>query len=106
MKFTNAVEPAANARVWGKGVPGKCFGGTNFEIPEWMYTRELVNSRRESLVIKTPDLCERCVHSVEHCSGFKLCEGCPMCLYKAGTCLCLTIERNTPCPYFEEACDE
>lgn len=41
MKFTNAVEPAANARVWGKGVPGKCFGGTNFEIPEWMYTREL-----------------------------------------------------------------
>ena len=41
MKFTNAVEPAANARIWGKGVPGQCFGGTNFEIPEWMYTREL-----------------------------------------------------------------
>lgn len=41
LKANNAVEPAAPASVWGKGVPGKPGKTTNFEIPEWMFKREL-----------------------------------------------------------------
>ncbi|MGM9683147.1 MAG: hypothetical protein ACI3XQ_06075 [Eubacteriales bacterium] len=41
LRMNNSVEPAAPARVWGKGVPGKFGKSTNFEIPEWMFTREL-----------------------------------------------------------------
>ena len=56
--------------------------------------------------IKTPDLCERCVHSTERCCystvGF-----CPMCLsQETDGCKCLTIKPNTPCPYFEEVKDD
>lgn len=38
---TNAIDPAAPASVWGKGVPGKGGATTNFSIPEWMFEREL-----------------------------------------------------------------
>lgn len=41
LKANNAIEPAAPASVWGKGVPGKPGKTTNFEIPEWMFKREL-----------------------------------------------------------------
>ena len=41
LKANNAVEPAAPASVWGKGVPGKPGRTTNSEIPEWMFKREL-----------------------------------------------------------------
>lgn len=41
IKANNAVEPAAPAFRWGKGVPGKGGATTNFEIPEWMFKREL-----------------------------------------------------------------
>ena len=41
LKANNAVEPAASASVWGKGVPGKGGATLNFEIPEWMFKREL-----------------------------------------------------------------
>lgn len=41
LKANNAVDPAAPASVWGKGVPGKGGATTNFEIPEWMFKREL-----------------------------------------------------------------
>ena len=40
-KKNNAIDPAAPASVWGKGVPGKGGATTNFEIPEWMFKREL-----------------------------------------------------------------
>lgn len=39
--MSNSVSPAAPARVFGKGVPGKFGKSTNFEIPEWMFKREL-----------------------------------------------------------------
>lgn len=41
IKATNAVEIAAPASVWGKGVPGKGGATTNFAIPDWMFDREL-----------------------------------------------------------------
>lgn len=41
LKANNAVEPAAPASRWGKGVPGKGGKTTNYEIPEWMFQREL-----------------------------------------------------------------
>ena len=41
LKVNNAVEPAAPASVWGKGVPGKGGATLNFVIPEWMFQREL-----------------------------------------------------------------
>lgn len=53
-------------------------------------------------MIKTPDLCERCVYSVEHCKALEVCNACPMCSAETGRCKCLTIKHNTPCPYFEE----
>lgn len=33
-KMVSAVEPAAPARIWGKGVPGKGGGTTNSSISE------------------------------------------------------------------------
>ena len=41
LKANNAVEPAAPASRWCKGVPGKGGKTTNYEIPEWMFQREL-----------------------------------------------------------------
>lgn len=41
LKMNNAIDAAAPASVWGKGVPGKPGKTTNFEIPEWMFKREL-----------------------------------------------------------------
>ena len=41
MKANNAIEPAAPASRFGKGVPGKGGASTNSEIPEWMFKREL-----------------------------------------------------------------
>lgn len=41
LKANNAIAPAAPASVWGKGVPGKGGATTNYEIPEWMFKREL-----------------------------------------------------------------
>lgn len=41
IRATNAVEPAAPASVWCKGVPGKGGKTLNYVIPEWMFQREL-----------------------------------------------------------------
>lgn len=41
-KMTNAVEPAAPASVWGKGVPGKCGTTTNGSIAEKKTEKENV----------------------------------------------------------------
>jgi hypothetical protein len=41
LKANNAIEPAAPASRFGKGVPGKGGASTNSEIPEWMFKREL-----------------------------------------------------------------
>ena len=56
--------------------------------------------------IKTEDLCERCIFSFElHCSA-KMHGNCTGCVMdetgRPGGCKCLTVRRNTPCPYFEE----
>lgn len=51
-------------------------------------------------VIKTEDLCERCRFAfAEWCRG-RRCYECNM--DGDGVCLCTTIARNTPCPYFAE----
>lgn len=56
--------------------------------------------------VKTHDLCERCkYHYNRWCQDRCLdcyCFGCEH-FGEDGNCLCLTIEKNTPCPYFEEA---
>ena len=56
--------------------------------------------------IKSIDLCERCEFSfVRRCiSDYDDCSGCEM--NGGESCKCLTIEPNTPCPYFKEADDE
>ena len=41
LKVNNAVDPAAPASRMKKGVPGKGGKTTNYEIPEWMFQREL-----------------------------------------------------------------
>ena len=57
--------------------------------------------------IKSLDLCNRCIYAFDrHCSKKmqESCDGCVM--YGTGNprrCMCLTIEVNTPCPYFVEA---
>ena len=38
-KATNAIDPASPSPF--KGVPGKFGKSTNFQIPEWMFQREL-----------------------------------------------------------------
>lgn len=60
--------------------------------------------------IKSEELCARCVyHHYRHCI-WKMrgnCAGCEMdATGKLGNCKCLTIEPNTPCPYFVEAEDD
>ncbi len=42
-KATNAIDPATTtSKRWGFiPVPNKCGKTTNFEIPEWMFDREL-----------------------------------------------------------------
>ena len=42
-KLTNAIDPATTtAKDWGfHPVPGKGGKTTNFEIPDWMFQREL-----------------------------------------------------------------
>lgn len=40
MKATNAIEPAAPASIWGKGVPGKGGKTMNKEIPDATFKRE------------------------------------------------------------------
>lgn len=47
LKMNNAVDSAAPASVWGKGVPGKGGATRNFEIPEWMFKRELEEMMEE-----------------------------------------------------------
>ncbi len=58
--------------------------------------------------IKSADLCERCAYSFERfCRAQGRRGGCPKCEMMDGkTCKCLTVDFNTPCPYFEEAQDE
>lgn len=60
--------------------------------------------------IKSDDLCERCAFgSQQNClKKFILnCVGCIMYdTWNPGGCKCLTIEPNTPCPYFVEAEDD
>ncbi len=42
LKANNAVDPAVPASVWDLiSVPGKGGATLNFEIPEWMFQREL-----------------------------------------------------------------
>ena len=47
IKATNAIEPATSSVKWGKrtkrypGVAGKGGNTTNYEIPAWMFDREL-----------------------------------------------------------------
>lgn len=49
IKATNAIEPATSSVKWGKrtkrypGVAGKGGDTTNFEIPAWMFERELLD---------------------------------------------------------------
>lgn len=54
--------------------------------------------------IKSKDLCEACKYDFcNWCQG--VCGGdCGVCdnMDEKGACLCLTIEANTPCPYFKE----
>ena len=40
VKLSNAVEPAAPAAVWGKGVPGKGGKTTNCATSDTMFFRE------------------------------------------------------------------
>lgn len=42
-KATNAIDPATTtSKTWGfKPIPGKGGATTNFEIPDWMFDREL-----------------------------------------------------------------
>lgn len=43
IKATNAIDPATTtSEKWGfKPIPNKGGATTNFEIPEWMYEREI-----------------------------------------------------------------
>lgn len=57
--------------------------------------------------IMSEDLCNRCIYDFDrHCSE-KMQGSCDGCVMDAtGTtvgCKCLTINTNTPCPYFVEA---
>lgn len=45
IKASNAVEPAAPASVWGKGVPGKGGATTNATISERAFQRELAEMK-------------------------------------------------------------
>lgn len=49
---------------------------------------------------KTADLCQRCMYECHRCKG--ACEACDH-QNEHGSCLCLTVLKNTPCPYFKEA---
>ena len=52
-------------------------------------------------VIKSPDVCARCVHGLNSCKGAD-CKSCEMDRGSAG-CGCVMIRKNTPCPHFKEA---
>lgn len=49
LKKNNAVEKAAPASVWGKGCAGKGGKSTNFEIPDWMYDREMYDRKLKEM---------------------------------------------------------
>lgn len=55
-------------------------------------------------VIKSKDLCDRCKFTYEpYCNAMNggKCNDCEN-LSEDGMCLCTTIRKNTPCPYFRE----
>ena len=57
-------------------------------------------------MIKSIDLCTRCAYGFMRYCTKRECKDCEMLTEKIspalGTCKCLTIEWNTPCPYFRE----
>jgi hypothetical protein len=50
-KASNAIDPATTtSKKWGfNPIPGKGGATTNFEIPEWMFEREL-NDMKEGII--------------------------------------------------------
>ena len=60
--------------------------------------------------IKSNDSCNRCMFNYFRYCRDKMknsCSGCVMnATGKPGGCKCLTINPNTPCPYFEEEKDD
>lgn len=51
IKASNAIDPATTtSKKWGfKPIPGKGGATTNFEIPDWMFDREL-NDMKEGII--------------------------------------------------------
>ena len=51
-KATNAIDPATTTcqNFWYKPIPGKGGKTTNFEIPEWMFDRELEEYKNGGVV--------------------------------------------------------
>lgn len=55
-------------------------------------------------LVKSKDLCEKCKFTHRpHCKAMNggRCDDCEN-LNEENVCLCTTIRRNTPCPYFDE----
>ena len=59
-----------------------------------------------SMPIKSKDLCEKCKFNFDRwCSGVRAvnCTGCEHRTEDKKKCRCLTVKKNTPCPFFGEA---
>lgn len=66
----------------------------------------------QDINIKSRDLCDRCFFSLsgQHCNIIcfndrEKCAGCPLLTDGKPHCKCVTVQINTPCPYFRERDD-
>ena len=79
---------------------GKTKIGERRAIKSWNKEEKKVKKNNR---LKSQDLCDRCRYSFKrHCEK----HGCRACImYGENRCICTTIRKNTPCPYFKEAED-